>query len=57
MRSLGICRVCLRWRRGGPRCGSAVRRVEVIARDFQDVPANERQRMIADNAAELYGIG
>jgi len=30
---------------------------EVIARDFQDVPATERQRIIADNAAELYGIG
>ncbi|HEV3113804.1 MAG TPA: amidohydrolase family protein [Candidatus Binataceae bacterium] len=30
---------------------------EVIARDFQDVPAAERQRMVADNAAELYGIG
>ena len=30
---------------------------EVIARDFQDVPAPERQRIIADNAAELYGVG
>jgi uncharacterized protein len=30
---------------------------EVIARDFQDVPAADRQRIIADNAAELYGIG
>jgi len=30
---------------------------EVIERDFRDVPAAERQRIIADNAAELYGIG
>jgi hypothetical protein len=34
-----------------------VGRREVIARDFQDVPASERRRMIANNAAELYGIG
>jgi uncharacterized protein len=30
---------------------------EVIERDFRDVPAGERRRIIADNAAELYGIG
>jgi predicted TIM-barrel fold metal-dependent hydrolase len=30
---------------------------EVIERDFKDVPAADRRRIVADNAAELYGVG
>jgi predicted TIM-barrel fold metal-dependent hydrolase len=29
---------------------------EVIARDFEGVPEGEVCRMVADNAAELYGL-
>jgi hypothetical protein len=30
---------------------------EVIARDFDGVPENEVQKIVADNCAKLYGIG
>lgn len=29
---------------------------EVVARDFQDVPDDERQKIVRDNAAQLYGF-
>ena len=30
---------------------------QVIARDFEGVPDDERRMMVADNAAALYGLG